>query len=303
MRTLLTTVSAIVSSLCVAQLPYRPLPTADAEWTEYHSWTQGWDDTTCYRVISSGADTLIAGVLYHRLMTQGTCSHQSLLFGITSFTEPLTDLWYFREDSAARQVIVYDTTIQGEVILLDFSIASGAYPATYLSDYLELSVTGTDSLLLSDGWHNRIELSIETEIALAHLIEGVGVTAGFHLSPSGVAPPFPQYYNQLLCHSVNGVVIFTGGAGCNLSTSVPTTRSSSPELLMRPNPAEHEFSIIGMNGAGEQSFTVHDALGHLHFSGPLHGDRIACGTWPPGAYYITLYDGSLATRAGRLMKL
>ena len=302
MRTSLSSASIFISALCAAQLPYRSLPTADSEWVERHSWTQGWDATICDRVISSGPDTLIGTVLYHRLMTQGNCTQSSLLFGTWSFFEPTTDLWYFREDSAARQVFAYDPDTQSEVILLDFSIFAGAYPLTYLSSNDQFAISGMDSIMLSDGWHRRFDLSFYSGAIQLYLIEGVGALAGFHIGAGGVGP-LPWSSNELLCHSANGLVIYYSGAGCNLSTSVPNVFSNSSALRLQPNPATNEFTIVGMNGSGTQSFTVHDALGHLHCRGRLHGDRIVCGTWPQGAYYITLYDDKKATRSGRIMKL
>jgi hypothetical protein len=290
MKSLTTLLVLLFTFTANAQSPYRPLPTSGAEWIEFHHWLRP-DGTqmNCDRIITSSTDTLIGSVIYHRLRSTGNCWGMEAPGFPVAYDEANENHLLFREDALERKVYAYDTATESEELYIDFSASTVEYTATYPMAMDTLFIWATDSLELVDGWHRTVDLgySTQAQIPITVLIEGIGSTAGMDIRPDGLSMPYFDLH-LLHCHSVDGVLIYSYGSTCDLTTSIRSVDRLA--LGVQPNPVEDECRITGLP-LGDYRYVVSDALGTRVSDGRLLQSKVDCSSWEPGAYIIRLQDG------------
>lgn len=297
-----------------AQSPYRPFPEGNAGWVESHSWLNsngGTGDSwsTAERTITFGTDSMINGTNYHRLLTraQGTTTSIFQPWITWPFEEAQSTLCYFRQDIAARQVIVYDTLASQEVLWFDFTLGLGTYPATWYQNYAQgsVEVVALDSTLLNDGWHRTWVLGLPqngtvADSAYCTMIEGVGATLGLH-TIMGITPPF-EWEDHLVCHGRDEAAVLPfGSTECDLSMSVKTIASSWSAPIVFPNPVVDLVTIT--EPVPGTAYHVLDMLGSIVRQGTVGQGPISLGALPPSNYTLRLTrrDGTVvSTRIVRL---
>lgn len=299
MRTTTTLFAIGLGASLLAQSPYRPFPESNAGWVESHSFMSGgigggFTYTTCIRTIEFGSDTIIGSTPYRRLRIRGNCDVNQIQpwMPLASYSEPWSDLHYFRQNEVERKVYVWDTNAQQEVLWFDFSIGVGTYPPTFDNTVFtngELQVVALDSTLLNDGYHRTWVLGldyngVEQDSAFCTIIEGVGTTYG--LAPViGLAPPF-EWSDNMNCHSLNAVTLYPfGDTVCDPTTGVRTASAENTSLQAFPNPANE---VLYLSSA--VSGTVLDIHGH-----PIvpvqRSSAVVVGGLAKGAYVLRTVDG------------
>ncbi|MFZ1688663.1 MAG: hypothetical protein WAU70_14640 [Flavobacteriales bacterium] len=306
MRLVTILFAVIASSGLYSQSPYRAFPESDAGWSENHNTISGGgsDWTDCQRTIVTWGDTVFMGTVYHRLRVRGVCSVQPIVPPFDpddyySYTEPWSDLYYFRQDTSTRKVYVFDTDQQQELLWYDFSIGLGPYPVTVGNEFTQCYVVALDSMELNDGWHRTWVLGVFNGVeimdsAYCKVIEGVGSTFG--LAPDyGFEPPF-EWSDDLYCHIVADSTVFPSGANeCFLATSVQDL-GDEQAITIVPNPASTSISLQG-GFLPDQHYEILDAQGTLIRQGRLHGSLIDLTQIAAGLYMLHLGDVDDVTRA------
>ncbi len=304
----------LLASSLLAQSPYRPFPESDAGWVEDHGWLEANNPSDdyifCTRTIEFGTDTVVGGSTYHRLRSRGVGTGTQTFPPNNSWpvVEPSQTLCLFRQDVAARQVFVYDTLAQQEVLWYDFNLALGDYPPTWdqPADDGYVQVVALDSMLLNDGWHRTWVLGIMNsgslvDSAYCSIVEGVGSTYGLNTT-HGLMPPFEQG-DHLNCHSAGGLPVYPlGAAVCDLTTGLIPGRHDAAVLRIQPNPVADVFTVTGppLEGARYQLMTM---LGSAVQEGALRANTIDIRALPPATYLLRIVDGHGACFLVRVIKL
>lgn len=291
-----------------AQSPYRPFPESNAGWVEVHGWLQPLMDCgdfeyiSCTRPVYFGTDTVIGGTTYHRLLAHGLCywqlidASQWLPPWCTETTgyyaEPQYDFAYIRQDTSERKVYLFDVQADAEMLLYDFTIGIGPYPATYNNPFQgNVSVLAMDSTELNDGWHRTWVLGWGTgnfvDSAFCKVIEGVGGTYGV---AAVLAPPF-ENGDQLLCQQVGGSAIYPlGAAGCDLTVGMePPDHRPVTAVTVQPNPTYGSVTVAGEFPA-KATYHVTDTSGRLLKQGFLDAGQIDLGALAPSPYLVRILD-------------
>lgn len=289
-----------------AQSPYRPFPESNAGWVEEHGWLQplmecgDYEYISCTRPVYFGADTVIGGNLYHRLLTHGLCYWQLTdptqtlppwCSGTSGYyAEPGHEFAYIRQDTMERKVYIFDVQTGAEELLYDFTISTGPYPATYNNPYPgNVSVVALDSMELNDGWHRTWVLGWEVggsiDSAFCKVIEGIGSTYGIL---STLAPPF-ENGDWLECHAVAGNGIYPlGSTGCNLAVGIaPQAQWPVIDMTIQPNPTDRLVTVTG-EFQGKAAYRVMDPSGRLLKQGYLDDGRIDLEPLAPSLYVVQI---------------
>ena len=299
MRRLAVLIATAFTCVAQGQSPYRPFPEDSAGWSEWHGWLSFGVWTACYRTILSGEDTLISGNAYNRLRVRSQCSYQpipdtNIPDDYGSYVEPWSDLYYFRQDTTSRQVFVFDTVQQLEVLLYDFGIGLGPYPSTIHDGWAPCEVVALDSMELSDGWHRTWVLAINnggvlSDSGFCSVVEGVGSTFGL-MPVYGLEPPF-EWGDALYCQVVRDSVIYSvGGGECFLMTGLEA-ETEGPGVTVFPNPAS---TLLFVSFAGEVAggYAVFDMQGRTVGSGMITAGAIDVAGLHSGLYLLVLDHGS-----------
>jgi hypothetical protein len=141
MRTLLLTIFISISALLKSQA-YVPFPTDSVKWTDgggsYSSCRPNTPSPCCIeREIVIEKDTLISGVVYHKLLGYpiGYPGCGNPFYSLITY--PVFVAGYFRNDSANKKVYYKEDPNSNEVLLYDFDLVlNQRYPDTYLMDSL-----------------------------------------------------------------------------------------------------------------------------------------------------------------------
>ncbi|MEO8067523.1 MAG: T9SS type A sorting domain-containing protein [Flavobacteriales bacterium] len=300
MRQLSLLVAVVAALAACAQSAYRPIPEGDAGWSEDHNTISGGGSewTSCHRTVVSWGDTVFLGTVYHRLRVRGFCDVQPVVPPFDPddyyyYVEPWSDLYYFRQDTSARKVFVFDIGQQQELLWYDFSIGLGPYPATVDFSLYQYYVVALDSMELNDGWHrtwvlgtfNGVEIQ---DSAFCTVVEGVGSTYGVAPLYGGFAPPF-EWGDALYCHIVGDSTVYPFGANaCYLATSIPLLGELGA-LSIFPNPASSFISLSGDLGP-YQRYTILNAQGSLVREARLNGNSIDVTLVAAGLYMLHLSE-------------
>lgn len=283
-----------------AQSPYRPFPESDAGWVETHNWldanSQGMLYVTCTRTITIGADTIIMGTLYHRLLRRGNCIAEQVLPPQNSYTynETEVDLLYFRQEITSRQV--YARINGSESLFFDFNLTVGPYPPTLLISGQTLFVVALDSMELNDGWHRTWQVAIgPNDPPFVDVIEGVGTSYGLNPVVGVLAPPF-EWFDELNCHSTMESSIYPFGQDvCDLTTAI-SDFPGPQNIGVYPNPATDMINLsVPVNGS--LGYVAYDAIGREAYQGKVLQQRIYCDDWSAGVYTVRLMTANGMTRS------
>lgn len=287
-----------LTSAAIAQSPYRPFPEGNAGWVENHGWlySDGFGDfyTSCDRTIDFAADTIVNGTNYHRLRSRGVGTSTQVYPPLDSwpYEEASHTFCLFRQDVAARQVFVFDTLNQQEVLWYDLTLGLGQYPITWESNSTAVYVVALDSMELNDGWHRTWVLGMPyngqmLDSAYCTIIEGVGSTFGLN-TVYGLIPPF-EHGDMLNCHSREEVPIYPlGTAECDLSMGDVSVRPEPAPVRVYPNPASEKVVVAGADTTGWR-YALMDLMGNCVQHGPLVGS-IDIRPLAPAVYALQTID-------------
>jgi hypothetical protein len=304
---------ALFSGGLPAQSPYRPFPEGDAAWAEYHASLIsdggiGDNYMYCDRVIDFAADTVVGGITYHRLQTRGLCTIQEITPPYNNWqeTDPPQILCLFRQDTVARQVLVYDPNVDAEVLWYDFTLSVGDYPITWDQPGVgAVQVLALDSMELNDGWHRTWVLGMQylgvvTDSAFCTIIEGVGSTYGLQ-AVHGLLPPF-EAGDALTCHSRNNVPVYPfGSAECDISMGGAFAHARPVRVSVFPNPATDRLTVSGLSTSNAQ-YQLVDIMGSVVQQGALTQGSIDIGAIAPALYFLHVMDGSAEHVVVRVLK-
>ncbi len=308
MRHRYTLIFTVLTSALIAQSPYRPFPEGNAAWVEYHDWLEANipsdDFIGCTRTIEFGTDTVLGDSTYHRLRSRGAGTGTQTFPPNNSWpvVEPSHTLCFFRQDVAARQVFVYDTLAQQEVLWYDFNLGLGDYPQTWDQPFDDgyVQVVALDSMLLNDGWHRTWGLGlVGMSMAYCTIVEGVGSTYGLNTT-QGLLPPFEQG-DQLTCHSRESLPVYPlGAAECDLSVGLAAGAPAPARMRIFPNPATDRVQVFGANAA-DSRYALMDLMGNAVQHGLLTGS-IDIRPLVPGVYVLRITDTHGERCAMRVVK-
>jgi len=114
-----------------------------------------------------------------------------------------------REDTMNQKVYYKGTINASEQLLYDYSLEIGdTLQTNWYSPYYGVYVTSIDTLTTLDGVQRRIwHLDCVTPFdGWPQIIEGIGSTSGF----CGGIEPYWEGWNELLCFSIDGEVVWRG---------------------------------------------------------------------------------------------
>lgn len=309
--------SLFLTVLSHGQNNYRPIPEIEATWIQaafLYSAYNGHEHATVTSVVYTEYDTVFNGHSYRRFGSHaiadwmdGFGSQQNQNSGTDNV--PYTH-GYFRQDTVAKQVFLWNNLSQTDELLYDFGnlVVGQPYPQTVTNiNYPNLLVMAADSVQLQDGnYYKRWVLGTNaSDSAYVSVIEGVGGTNGFNIP---ILPVFEQSSN-LLCHKtgaqgvfenwVTGIISPRYSENCSNTLSIAST-DETVAIGIYPNPANgfftiesdrtlHSITLFNLNG--QLLFTQENIVGNNTMS-------IDPGTIENGAYLlaIRLSDDTVVTK-------
>lgn len=287
------------------QMPYKPLPETNAAWIQadfLYSAYNGHEHATVTSVVYTLEDTLIQGNSYRKFGSHGIAdwidnfgSQQNQ----TSGTDYIpTSFGYFRQDSAAKKVFLWNDATQSDDLLYDFEnlVIGQPYPATVSNvNYPNLLVMAEDSVFLLDGnYYRRWVLGTNaSDSAYVSVIEGVGGTNGFN---NLIYPQFEQSSN-LQCHRSNTQsicenwlsVLMAPHYSADCSSTLSMEDYEQVDISFYPNPTTDLLNITSSKAI--QSIEVYDTRGVLILNKTVQqatSIQLDCSTLENGSYYLKI---------------
>ncbi len=262
-----------------------PFPTADAEWVTTHVSNYCIGGSNIYFLWREylGADTVIQGKTYQRLLFQPECEHITTGLHCTGFDRyynggPITvggirsdsqKVFFYKFDLADSHFDVYETALKKipagqDILLYDFNWAVG--------DTVVVQMQGGNHLYMRvleiHVFNGRKEIVVSPLSGVAYqlnIVEGTGAGAGlFGLYYSSAA----SFYLPLgTCFYHNGGVVLSGQwcGVCGL-VNAPGQSGKLPPVRVYPNPASEAVYVEADPGGGPYQLRVHDLQGRLLYA-------------------------------------
>lgn len=244
-------------------------------------------------------DTVVAGQTYHLLWIAPILGSPNAPDFCPPYQVDTSDRILFalmREDTTTRQVFQYNSDLQAEFLLYDFSLGPGdsvevGYPA------YKIYVEDTSSVLWSDG-SVRHTWTINTVFASTTTwIESLGNTNGLWDPAMGLC-----LCPYAVCYQQNGQNLY--GDVCATAVDVAAPLRTQQRIRLSPNPADESFSI----SSGELPFnriTVADQYGRIilieNLDIPAPNHVLATASLADGIYWISLWQNGAPLGMERLV--
>lgn len=281
-------------------------PTADAEWitarasgciggsTIYNTWRE-----------YLGADTLVQGLTYQKLMLQPECTLQTqgmnCNYAYNPYQGPPVNIGalrvegqkvFFRKfslpppDAGVYEADLINVPGGTDVLLYDFGWTVGDTVVTPKSDGTSIRYKITEVSLYPSG-RKKFSLLHITGIGYTHVVmEGMGNTVGLWGNYSNIAAnsyaPLPSCFHQ------NGVVILDSGECAHCGTVEVEAEPASVGLSVFPNPADQTIEIETTGGR----FDLHivNLLGQTLYHETGFSDRttVSSANWPAQTCIVQL---------------
>lgn len=220
---------------------YHQFPDSGVTWNFFETapcWAPG-QYTYDYSIVMDG-DTLINGMLYHKLSTP--CKIQNTLgMCFPAVGDSVIAVGYvgaIREDTVSRKVYYFDGGV--ERLLYDFNMQIGdtVQGLMYSFGSTTDTVISIDSILIGSSYHKRWHINSCYGV---WLIEGIGSTHGLVRQLPGCQLNGP--HASLVCVNQNGNVIYqTSGGPCETITSLKEEGSNTTYKVF-PNPSASDFTV------------------------------------------------------------
>jgi len=208
-------------------ITYYSFPDSNAIWNmHYVIYGYGGEYDENYSIIISG-DTLINGILYHKLLTPFVqSSGKSKVTWIESGYKGA-----FRQDIASKKVFIVPPDSLSEQLLYDFNMHAGDTVRGYIERHVSTKdiIDSVDSVLVGVRYHKRWKLSSMTPI---YFIEGVGSTFGLIEASTGNIVDGPEI--SISCFSQNGHTLYPDTVThCEVILSVEPINKKIDQILQQ----------------------------------------------------------------------
>jgi hypothetical protein len=266
-------------------ITYYSFPDSNAIWNmHYVIYGYGGEYDENYSIIISG-DTLINGILYHKLLTPFVqSSGKSKVTWIESGYKGA-----FRQDIASKKVFIVPPDSLSEQLLYDFNMHAGDTVRGYIERHVSTKdiIDSVDSVLVGVRYHKRWKLSSMTPI---YFIEGVGSTFGLIEASTGSVVDGPEI--SISCFSQNGHTLYPDTAThCEVILSVEPANSKIDQISVYPNPSNGSFVVECDPSIGVKEIKVMDLLGNIIIHEPIDNKAvIRIKDLQSGIYFLTISD-------------
>lgn len=193
-------------------------------------------------------DTVFNDTVYHKIynLRRDVFCSDSILSGpeyrAALREDTVNQKIYVRRDASYPEALIYDYTLQvGDTLPMEMN--------WYTYPYIGLYVTAIDTITTFDGVQRRIWYLDFDEpfVGWPQIIEGIGLTSGLS---TGYIKPYWEGWNELLCFSIDGEVIWRNFRDtCYVVTDTCTmvgineTGSSKASIKFYPNPVNTSTTV------------------------------------------------------------
>lgn len=282
---------------------YYPIPSENAIWRE--SWGSSWGYWSDYQSFTSG-DTVINNIVYTKLRVFGSSNWMPKNEAEKSMSYTLN--YYagaFRNDSANRKVYFIPWGENTDTLLYDFNLHLGSkLPATYIYwPFADTAyVSSIDSFYIGGVYHNRYWLSNSYQLDYAHLIEGIGGSAGI---TGNLEAPF-EMSSWLECFILDNQTVYPDTSYiCELATSAIIIQNDKSSFKIFPNPAKDIISIKTNGFFPNTDLVIYNASGTevMYIAGISSETIIQRRQLKPGIYMSCLKSDGLIISMQKLILL
>lgn len=267
---------------------YYPFPDSDAMWNIHSIYYAGpYSQEMIYSIRLEG-DTMISGVVYHKLTVPFV---QILPSGPVRLGTAVVPGYQgaIRQEIQDRKVYIMPPGSVDELLLYDFNLRAGDTVKGYIEGGCHRDiVTSIDSVKVGNDYHKRWKIG--ASMYLDYYIEGVGYNYGLLLQSPCQSVDLPDV--TISCFSQNGITLYPDTISvCEVITG--TGRQAEPDMMFRvtPNPSAGRFRIEFSQPGRISDVRIQNMNGALvyHFCNHIPADLfISLGE--AGMYFLSVTD-------------
>jgi hypothetical protein len=263
---------------------YHPFPDSNAIWN-FHAVLYGIPPSDQYYSVSLTGDTVINGVIYHKLMTPfvRTSDHYSGGDAVAGYKGAV------RQDPAIRKVFIVPPDSITEQLLYDFTMKAGDTVRGFTETGLFPAdvVESIDSVLVGNDYRKRWKINSGYNI---YLIEGIGSTYGLIEHSPGTIVDWMDI--SLTCFRQDGKTIYPDTlTNCELITGVQPVLGQGDPVIVYPNPSRGSFTIGFSDPADIREVRLTDLTGNIILRQATHNRKtIEIDGLNNGIYFLIITD-------------